>query len=294
MEKINIGFLGYGTKALDSLMAHPMFDVRYFFAPRSKLCRDVFDAQEKYKDCFEMEVIDNNGQLAARFAEITDVDCFLMNACPIILNREVLAEMKVFNIHPGDLRCNRGHQPHCWTVLLGERQTRIVLHRVTEAIDSGPVVKSVGIPVSADDSAEDVLNHAEAEIPVLLDALYKHLTEHTDYELTVENGGYRRVMTHDDYELHLSIDTREQIKRKILSRITYHGAFFRYGEDRVYVDDILSYREYRERQDYAIIVWIEREEELVHVHSIWRSMVFHLNKVERQSGKDAGCMYEVN
>lgn len=280
VKKIKIGFLGYGTRALDSLMAHPLYDVRYFFAPKSRLCQDVFDAQEKYKDCLEMEIMDNNGQLAARFAEISDADCFLMNACPIILNREVLSKMRVFNIHPGDPRYNRGHQPHCWTVLLGERQTRIVLHRVTETIDSGAVIKSVDIPVSADDSAGDVLNHAENQIPVLLDALYRHLTEHTDYETTVENGGYRRVMTHDDYEIHLSIDTREQIKRKILSRITYHGAFFRYDAERIYVDGIVSYREYKERQDSAIIVWIEKEEKLVHVHSIWRSMVFQLNKIE--------------
>lgn len=187
-KRIRIGFLGYGTRALDSLMEHPLYDVRYFFAPRERLCQDIYDAQERYRESLTMEIIEDNEQLANRFARISDVDCFLMNACPIILNREVLEQMKVFNIHPGDLRYNRGHQPHCWTVLLGEKQTKIVLHTVNEKIDAGSIVKSVDIAVSEDDSAEDVLNHAEDKIPVLLDALYQHLTEHTGYEAAVENG----------------------------------------------------------------------------------------------------------
>lgn len=280
MGKIKIGFLGYGVRALDSLMEHPMFEVRYFFAPKARLCKEVYAAREKYKDCLAMEVIEDKKELAMRFGQISDVDCFLMNACPIILDSGALSKMEVFNIHPGDLRYNRGHQPQCWTVLLGEGQTKITLHKVGKDIDTGPVIKSVDIKVLPDDNAGDVLNHAEDKIPILLDALYRHLTEHTAYEAVVENGGYRRIMAYADYEIHLSIDTKEQIKRKILSRSMHHGAFFMYGEERIYVDGIVSYKEYKERQDSAITIWIEEEEGLVHIHSLWRSVVFKLNKIE--------------
>lgn len=285
MAQIKIGFLGYGTRALDSLMEHPMYDVRYFFAPKERLCQDVYNAQEKYKDRLTMEVIENNQQLAERFAQISDVDYFLMNACPIILNHQVLSKKKVFNIHPGDIRYNRGHQPHCWTVLLGERKTKIVLHVVQEHIDAGEIIKSVDVEVSEDDSAEDVLNHAEDQIPVLLDALYQHLTEQTEYEAVVDKGEYRKIMTYDDYEIHLPIDTKEQIKRKVLARSMHHGAFFEYGSDRIYVDRIFSYQESGPRQEGPVIVRIEEEERRVYIHSTWRNMVFRLNKIEnRQKG----------
>lgn len=277
-EKIRIGFLGYGTRALDCLMEHPLFDVRYFFAPGNRLCQDVYDAERRYQASLIMEVIDDNEQLGKRFRQISDVDCFLMNACPIILNKEVLSQMRVFNIHPGDLRYNRGHHPHCWTVLLGERKTKIVLHVVSEKIDAGAIVKSVDIDVSEDDSAEDVLNHAEDGIPVLLDALYKHLTEHTAYEAVVENGGYRKMMSYEDYEIHLQTDTAWQIKRKILSRSMHHGAFFWYGPERIYVDRILSYEEHKERQEGAVTVWLEKHRGMVSVHSAWRDIVFGLNQ----------------
>lgn len=280
MEKIKIGFLGYGVRALDALMENPLFEVRYFFTPKARLCQDVYDVKERYKDRLQMEIIGDNEQLCRRFEEIHDVECFLMNACPIILNAQVLSRMRVFNIHPGDLRYNRGHQPHCWTVLLGERKTKIVLHRVREKIDSGGIVKSVDITVSEDDSATDILNRAEDKIPILLAALYRHLTQNTPYEAVVTKGAYRRIMTHDDYMLQLKTDAEGQIKRKILARSMHHGAFFVHKGTRVYVDGILFYQETAGQTGDDVRVFIQKEEGIVCVDCGWREMVFRINKME--------------
>ena len=116
--QLKVGFLGYGTRGLDALMTHPDFQVNYFFAPRTRICQDVRDARERYRGRFQYAEVENNRDLAARFAQARDVDCFVMNACPIILNQEVLDRMDVFNIHPGNLENNRGHHPHLWTCLL--------------------------------------------------------------------------------------------------------------------------------------------------------------------------------
>lgn len=284
MRKIRIGFLGYGTRALDYLMENPLFEVRYFLTPKANLCRDVYDARARYQDMLEMEVIQGNEQISKRFAEIDDVECFLMNACSIILSREALSKMKVFNIHPGDISYNRGHQPHCWTVLLGENKTKIVLHRVHEQIDSGEIVKAVEVDVSSDDSATDVLNHAEERIPILLDALYRHLTQNTPYEAVVTNGAYRRIMVHNDYEIHFKTDTKEQMKRKILARSMHHGAFFAHCGNRVYVDKILFYQETAEAQKSEAAILMEKEDGVVYVTSDWRTMALNINKIEPFNG----------
>lgn len=285
-KKIKIGFLGYGTKALDCLMEHPLFEVRYFFVPEARLCADVYKARERYRGELDMEVIGDNAQLAARFAQIQDVDCFLMNACSIILHARTLSHMKVFNIHPGDLHTNRGHHPHLWTVLLGERRSKIVLHSVCEEIDAGGIVKSIEVPVYAEDGAKEVLGRLEDNIPGLLDALYLHLTEQTEYEEMVSGGNYRRIMMHDDYEICLATEPPERMRRKILARNLHHGAFFYYGKTRIYVDDILSYREYGEKKDGAITIRIDPEEQIVHIDAIWRSICFHLHHVEKtETGK---------
>lgn len=289
-EKIRIGFLGYGTRALDSLMEHPLYEVKYFLTPRARLCSDVYEAAERYRNRISMEIIDDNVQLACRFAELTDVDCFLMNACSIILNREVLSHMRVFNIHPGDLKYNRGHQPHMWTVLLGERETKITLHEVNEHIDMGAVVKTVTVPVFPEDDALAVLNRAEDQIPVLLDALYGHLKENAPFECIEESGTYRRIMKHGDYEFSLERDTREQIQRKILARSMNHGAFFIYGGQRIYVDHILFFEETAECGG-AFAITVQQEEGIVTAESPWRKIRFHLNKTEPvaedgEQGKD--------
>lgn len=278
MRKIAIGFLGYGTRALDSLMEHPLFDVRYFFAPESRLCKDVCEAEEKYRSCLVFGVVKDNEQLAQRFAGIHDVECFLMCACPIILNNDVLSNMRVFNIHPGDLHCNRGHQPHCWTVFYGESVTKIVLHAVGSRVDAGGVVHSVEVPVSPEDDAEMVLSHAEDHIPLLLDKLYEHLTENPGFEETIEQGRYRRVMRFGDYELDFESDDKNRIQRKILSRAMNHGAFFVCGGKRIYVKRLLLYKETAEPAKGG--VFIEMAENVVRVRQTWRTMVFWRGKTE--------------
>ena len=87
--QLKVGFLGYGTRGLDALMTHPDFQVNYFFAPRTRICQDVRDARERYRGRFQYAEVENNRDLAARFAQARDVDCFVMNACPIILNQEL-------------------------------------------------------------------------------------------------------------------------------------------------------------------------------------------------------------
>lgn len=280
MKKIKVGFLGYGTRALEALMEHPKYEVKYFLAPRARLCQDVYDAQEKYKDQLKMEIIEDNEMLAQRFSQIDDVKCFIMNACPIILKRNVLDNMKIFNIHPGDLRYNRGHQPQMWSVLLGEPSTKITLHAVGEQIDAGTIIKSKSISISPQDDALTVLDHAEDQIPYLLDGLYSYLIENALPEGEVQGGEYRRLMIYSDYEISLQEDSFEQIQRKIFARIMNHGAFFQYSGECIYVDKIISYEQLPKSSLSGITVKIDKEEEKVFVSSLQRKFVFHLNKIE--------------
>lgn len=243
MDKINVGFLGYGTRALDALMEDGRFEVKRFIAPMSRLCEDVYTAKRRYRD-LDFAIVRNNEELLAAFRESEGVDCYVMNACPIILKRNALEVMPVYNIHPGSLRHNRGHQPHLWTVLLGEPESEIVLHTVTAGIDEGAVIGRQVCPIGADMDALSVLNLLEDRIPALLDSLYEHLAE-GKAPLAVETGGtYRRVMVHSDYAF--SPEDMEQdlfledVLRKIRARAMHHGAFFVHNGERVYVDRLLD------------------------------------------------------
>ncbi len=239
MKKIDVGFLGYGTRAIDALMADDRFNVKYFLAPRSRLCSDVLEAAEKYKARVTLEIIDTKRELSDRIKSINDVRCFVMNACPFILTDEILSHMDFYNIHPGDLRTNRGHQPHLWSVLLGERKTRICLHKVNSQIDLGEIIEDAEVELEGKENAAEVLNMAEDMIPFLLDGLYRYLMGEKGIKYTVRQGDYRPTMTFSDYEITPS-DSPSDIDRKIRARAMHSGAFFLCENKRLYVNRIIS------------------------------------------------------
>lgn len=242
MEKINIGFLGYGTRALDALMADERFDVKYFVAPLTRVDEYVYKARKDYPD-IPFFYVRNNNELSALFDKLNDADVFLMNACPIILNEEVIGKKEIYNIHPGDLNYNRGHQPHQWTVLLGEKESKIVCHTVTPGIDEGKLIGFVKKEIPSDYDALQVLDLLEDQVPLLLDALYKHITEGTPPIADLSGGQYRHVLEHEDYRIYPEKIAEdgfyEDMSRKIRARVMNHGAYFIHAGNRIYVDKIL-------------------------------------------------------
>ena len=284
-KTIRVGFLGYGTRALDALMEHDGFEVRLFVAPQSRLCSDVYDARIKYPD-IDFIIARNNEDLAGIFDRYSgEVDCFLMNACPIILNRDVLNIIPVYNIHPGDLSINRGHQPHLWTVLLGEKNSEIVLHSVTPNIDEGDIIAMYRCDVTEDMDSLDVLDLLEDHIPDLLDGLYDHIVNNAPPLDHVVGGDYRRVMVHSDYEFKAGdIDKpgfKEDVLRKIRARAMHHGAFFMNGDQRIYVDRLLFDESIDPVSDDPSDVRVSIHGTVVFIEKGDRRFVFNVNKKER-------------
>ena len=281
MNRIKIGFLGYGTRALDALMEHDGFEVVMFLAPVSRLCTDVYDAKKRYPG-LEFGLVNNNDEVYDAFSKAKEkVDCFLMNACPIILNEKVLSVMPVYNIHPGDLNKNRGHQPHMWTVLLGEESSMIVLHSVTPKIDEGDIISRVVRDIKPDMDSLEVLDMLEDEVPALLDGLYDHLVKNTPPVDRVNGGEYRQIMVYDDYRFDPDDMNKpgflDDVLRKIRARITKNGAFFIHEGKRIYVDKLLddevigSVGESAKIEFHGSVVFCEKEN---------RRLVFNVKKKE--------------
>ncbi|MBI2322130.1 MAG: methionyl-tRNA formyltransferase [Chloroflexi bacterium] len=57
------------------------------------------------------------------------------------------------NFHPSLLPRFRGPEPLFWQVLLGERESGLTAHLMSERIDAGPILGQVRVPVQADDTA---------------------------------------------------------------------------------------------------------------------------------------------
>lgn len=279
--KIPVGFYGYGPRALDALMVHPDFEVRYFWTPESRLCREVYEAAERYREVLPMEIIRNRTDLLEHVRQVHDVTCFVMNASPIILNEPILEQMDFYNIHPGSLVTNRGHHPHLWSILLDEKESQINLHSVTPEIDLGKVISTVTLPVLPEDTSFSLLNRLEDQIGILLSDLAAYLRGEQKEKGRIEEGGYRRKVTYEDYRINPGQDTVGEIDRKIRARAMHSGAFFEQEGRRYYVDRILNQTE--EKEEYPIPCIEERDGFLL-LHRMGVTLKFRESKITDMEG----------
>ena len=91
---------------------------------------------------------------AARHApDLLAVACY-----PKILDERwlTLAPCGTFNLHPSLLPAYRGPSPLFWQFRYGEKRMGITLHRVSAAVDAGPVVSTASVAVAPGASAGEV------------------------------------------------------------------------------------------------------------------------------------------
>lgn len=75
----------------------------------------------------------------------------------------------ILNLHGGDLPRYRGNAPFAWAILNGEQHVGLTVHLMDPAdIDSGPVVRKVIIPISANTYVGDLYERLGRDAPALL------------------------------------------------------------------------------------------------------------------------------
>ncbi|GCE02932.1 methionyl-tRNA formyltransferase [Dictyobacter aurantiacus] len=82
--------------------------------------------------------------LAAYQPDILCVACFSRIIPRALLE---LPRLGGINVHPSLLPANRGPLPLFWTLRAGEEQTGVTIHRLTTALDSGPILAQETIAV---------------------------------------------------------------------------------------------------------------------------------------------------
>jgi len=98
-------------------------------------------------------------------------DMILLIAFGRLLKQRVLdlPRFGIFNLHPSLLPRYRGAAPIQRCLLNGDRETGVCLMRMSLALDAGPVVKRVTLPVSADETYSGLARiMKERALPMLL------------------------------------------------------------------------------------------------------------------------------
>ena len=100
-----------------------------------------------------------NGK-AYQFIKNIQVDVLISINFLFLIKPDIINHPKIlsFNIHGSLLPKYRGRTPHVWSIINNEKNSGISAHIIDEGCDTGAILSQVIIPISQNDTGNDVLN----------------------------------------------------------------------------------------------------------------------------------------
>lgn len=95
---------------------------------------------------------------------------FLITKSLISLPRKL-----AFNVHGSLLPKYRGRTPHVWAIINNEKITGLTAHVIDEGCDSGDILEQVQVPLSIEDTGNDILKKFNALYPTVIELVLTKL-----------------------------------------------------------------------------------------------------------------------
>jgi methionyl-tRNA formyltransferase len=233
---INTAYMGTSWYALELLCEHINFKVEKVLCEKKRITSKFQEVAEKH------------GLAISSFVEKDDfthhldilverIDLFLIYQFDFIVPKKYTLSNKFFNFHSGSLRTNRGAHPIIRSILNGDKQTEITLHRINEQIDQGLVVGTLKVNISYDDDTVTLKAKTEEGLPPLLNMLVLFFEGKVNAEV-VTRGKYYKPVNEEDYTISIETDTLQEMSNKIRSQKQYKGAILKYNNQRFFIKDI--------------------------------------------------------
>jgi len=168
---------GLYLEALDRAGARPVLVVTGPDAPAedalARACADRGVVLERTGDVNDAAFV---GEL-----ERIGIGLLLVAGWPRVLGERVrrVASVASVNVHPSLLPHYRGKDPLFWAILRGEREVGVTVHRLTEAVDQGPILYQKRIAVPDGATSETLAALVDREGAALIPALVARAAEGT-------------------------------------------------------------------------------------------------------------------
>ncbi len=146
-------------------------------------------------------------------------DTVVVAAYGLLIPEPLLSHALWLNVHPSLLPRWRGAAPVERTLMAGDVETGVTIHRTTRQLDAGPIAAQRAFPIAPDDDAGALFARA-AEVAV--DLLDEVLPEPSFREQPNEGVTYAEKLTPADRELDLS--QPEDALRRIRALSPHVGA----------------------------------------------------------------------
>ena len=141
------------------------------------------------------------------------------------------------NFHGSLLPKYRGRTPHVWAIINGEEKTGITAHLIDEALDNGPIVRQVVLPITEEMTGGEVLERFRTLYPILVTDVLSDIAQDR-LSITPQNAAlatYFEKRTPADGRIDWNWQ-RERIRNWVRAQAApYPGAFFYLSDTQVAV-----------------------------------------------------------
>ena len=229
-------YLGTSHKAFDLICKHPDYNLQFVICEAKR----ITPAYVNIAKINGIEILSfvNKEELVILLDSVVDkTDLFIIYQFDYIITKQFSTSDKFYNFHSGSLSANRGAHPIIRSILNGDTQTELTLHRINEQIDQGMVVGTFEVNVDQTDDTISLKEKTEKGLLPLLDKLMLFLKG--DVEAFVINGGtYYKPIREEDYTINPEFDSEIQISNKIRSKKQYKGAVLVFNRKKYYIKNI--------------------------------------------------------
>ena len=147
-------------------------------------------------------------------------DTIVVAAYGLLIPEDVLEEGLWLNVHPSLLPRWRGAAPVERTIMAGDTETGVTIHRTVKKLDAGPIAAQRAFPIGEQDDAGSVYEKSAALAVELLDAVLPE----PDFTPQDEEGlTYAEKITAADRELDWS-DPPEELLNRVRALSPHIGA----------------------------------------------------------------------
>lgn len=127
-------------KIAEALFYSPFFELKLIICEKSRLSGDLLNFS--YLRSIPVYEAENNGELFQILLK-NKLDIAIMCGFGIILNKDIINHLDIYNVHPGKLPNYKGRHPTFFATINGDKSIYFSLHKVVEEIDSGEIIDQV-------------------------------------------------------------------------------------------------------------------------------------------------------
>lgn len=229
---VKIVYIGSSARGLIELTKHCGFKVLDALCLSKRITNDLRNiASQNNIPLTSFDWIPDFRKLILRYA---DGFPFLIYQLDMLVPADLTDRYRFFNLHRGNLFTNRGPNPEIWTILNGDKETSLSLHRINDKIDSGVLIDAYDVDVRPDDDIATIKAKMEQGLPMLISSLHEYLKQKRQ-GVKLVGGKYYPWVTESDFTIDIENDPIEIMERKIRSQRQYNGAIIYINSEKKYV-----------------------------------------------------------